>query len=336
MGGNKKTSMRGKTIFSYRPNFLIIIQNIHLYSISNSPGHPARQVADLVWALIPLWGLAGLEIARYLHLTRDDYVPWALAGLVMVMLLSVWTNLGGLIASNATGQLLLLRWLVIGGGVLLAILSAVLVGLGWNKDMALRGLAWGTALSLGLGMFSGIWGWNERQLTTREDVWKPTPGAGEQHLFSQTLSQLSDWTTGRTDSLEIISLVDTPSVRWALRMLPNVRFQTSLNREDLPDAIISPQAQADLSLGSAYRGQDFVWWVFPNWDQWTGAEWLKWWLFHEGTVTHQGLIVWARGDLFPSGETLSEESLFPEIDLTGNEEEFIPEEEILDRDDPLK
>lgn len=298
--------------------------------------YPGRQVSDLVWALVPLWGLAGLEVSRYLHMKPGDVVPWALAGLVVVMLMSVWINLAGLAASNAEGQMLALRWLVVGGAILLAILSAVLVGLGWTPEVALRGLVWGTIFSLGLGMLASIWGYSERQMATAEDIWRTTPGAGEQVLALQTLGKLSDWTTGRPDSLSIISLVDTPSVRWALREMPNVSFQTSLSRDDLPEAIITYQDQAELSLGSAYRGQDFVWWVYPNWDGWTRQEWLKWLAFHEGTVGVQNLIVWGRGDLFPNGEAVSEGVAIPEIDSSGEEAPIIQEEIISDQGEPMK
>lgn len=305
-------------------------------SLIFSFAYPGRQVGDLAWALVPLWGLAGLELSRYLQTRPGDDVPWVLAGLVGVMLFSVWINLAGLVASNAQGSLLALRWLVIVGAILLAILSAVLVGLGWSRDTAQRGLVWGTAISLGLGMLASIWGATERQLAASDDIWKPVPGAGDQLLLQQTLGDLSVWNTGRVDSLAVISLVDAPSLRWALRNMPNVRFQSNLSRDEMPEALITRQEQAELSLGSAYRGQDFVWWVYPNWDGWAGLEWVKWFVFHEGTVTTQGIIVWARGDLFPSGEEVPAESLVPEIDVTGEQVLFVPDKEIFDRDAPLK
>ena len=297
--------------------------------------YPGRQVADLVWTLIPLWGLAGLEFSRYLRSEGNDVIPWALAGLVVVMLASVWTNLGGLAASHAQGQMLMLRWLVIGGAILLTVLSAVLVGMGWSSEAARRGLAWGTATALVFGMMANIWGATQREVIARTELWRPVPGAGDQGLLLQTLGDLGDWTIGREDSLQIVSLVDAPSLRWVLRELPNVHFQDGLNRDELPEAIITLQDQAELSLGSAYRGQDFVWWVNPNWDVWTGLDWLKWLAFRENTGVQQvGIIVWGRGDLFPSGEVVSETP--SEFNLTGNDEGFVPEEEILDREEPAK
>jgi len=297
--------------------------------------YPGRQVADLAWTLVPLWGLAGVEFSRYLRSDGNDVIPWALAGLVVVMLASVWTNMGGLIASNAQGQMLMLRWLVIGGAILLAVLSSVLVGLGWSREIARRGLAWGVAIALGYGMLANIWGASQRELIAHTELWWPVPGTGYQGLLLQTLGDLGDWTVGREDSLQVVSLVDTPSLRWALRELPNVHFQDGLNRDELPEAIITLQDQADLSLGTAYRGQDFAWWVNPSWDAWTGLDWLKWLAFRENTAVQQlGIIVWGRGDLFPSGEVVSEAP--SEIDLTGNDEGFVPEEEILDRDEPVK
>jgi hypothetical protein len=185
-------------------------------------------------------------------------------------------------------------------------------------------------------MLGSIWGATQRELTARIELWKPVPGAGQQALLLQTLGDLGDWTVGREDSLQIISLVDMPSIRWALRDLPNVRFQNGLSSEDLPEAIITHQDQAELSLGSAYRGQDFVWWVYPNWDAWSAMDWLKWLAFRQGGGATQTIILWGRGDLFPSGEAGLVEGTPLEIDLTDDGEEFIPEEDILDREEPLK
>lgn len=307
--------------------------------------YPGRQVADLAWTLVPLWGLAAFAFAPFLPTEREavsgnavseNALSWALAGLVIVMLMSVWVNFAGLTASNAEGQLLLLRWLVIGGAIVLAVLSAVLVGLGWSSDAAKQGLAWGIALALGLAMFTGIWGASQREISARMVLWQPVPGAGQQTLFTQTLGDLGDWTLGREDSIQVISLVDEPSVRWALRKLPNVSFQDALSREALPDVIISHQDDAELSLGSAYRGQDFAWWVYPNWDVWTSRDWFKWLAFREANGGTQAIIVWARGDLFPSGEATLDIEDPIEIDLSDDGSDFVPEEEIIDGGEPLK
>ena len=264
--------------------------------------YPGRQVADLAWALVPLWGLAGLEFSRYLEVQKGDYVSWAQAALVVVMMASVWTNLAGLAASDAQGETFWLRWIVIGGAILLAVLSSILVGLGWSRDTAMRGLAWGVAIALGVGMLAGIWSASQREITNQIELWRPLPGPGHQALLLNTLGDLGDWTLGREDSVQIVSLVESPALHWALREMPNVRFETGLNRAELPEVIITLQDFTELNLGSSYRGQDFEWWTYPNWDTWTGTEWLKWMAFREGTGTNQMLILWGRGDLFPSGD----------------------------------
>lgn len=264
--------------------------------------YPGRQVADLAWVLVPLWGLAGLEFSRYLEVQKGDFVPWALAALVVVMLVSVWTNLAGLAASDAQGETYWLRWIVIGGAMLLAVLSSILVGLGWSRETASRGLAWGVAMALGVGMLAGIWSASQREITNQIELWRPLPGPGHQALLMKTLGDLGDWDLGREDSVQVVSLVESPALHWVLRAMPNVRFETGLNRAELPDVIITQQDFVELNLGSSYRGQDFEWWTYPNWDTWTGTEWLKWLTFREGTGTTQILILWGRGDLFPSGD----------------------------------
>ena len=62
--------------------------------------YPARQEADLAWILIPLWGLAALELPRYLP-GRESLparqstrlVAAGLAALLCILAVVVWVNL---------------------------------------------------------------------------------------------------------------------------------------------------------------------------------------------------------------------------------------------------
>jgi hypothetical protein len=65
-------------------------------------------------------------------------------------------------------------------------------------------------------------------------------------------------------------------------------------------------------------------------------DWLKWLAFRNGAGASQGIILWGRGDLFPSGEAVIGDGTPIEIDLTEDGQEFVPEEEVLDREEPLK
>lgn len=297
--------------------------------------YPGRQMGDLAWALIPLWGLAGLGFARYLEAEKGDFVAWGLAAFVVVMLASIWVNLAGLASSASQGQELLLRWLVIAGAVLLIGLSAMLVNMGWPGNAGKKGLAWGVAAALGISLLGGFRGLFSQEGSVLGEVWRAGPAAGQQVLLAQTVGDLSEWATGQRDSLQVVSLVDAPALRWALRGLPNVSFRTALGQGELPEAIITRQTEADLKLGSAYRGQDFVWWVHPVWDEWAAEEWLRWFLFRQGDGVPESIILWGRADLFPGGALNLEGA--PLFDSgAGEEEPFIPEEELLDREDPLK
>ena len=58
---------------------------------------PGRQIADLVWVLFPLWGLAALELQRYLPEGDLNPISLAQAGFMVVLLGLAWFTLGGFI-----------------------------------------------------------------------------------------------------------------------------------------------------------------------------------------------------------------------------------------------
>jgi hypothetical protein len=68
-----------------------------------------------------------------------------------------------------------------------------------------------------------------------------------------------------------------------------------LTPELTPPLVITPETQLDLA--AAYRGQDFAWYRTPNWAAATGAEWGRWYLFHQMGVQTQNIIFWVRSDL---------------------------------------
>ncbi len=267
--------------------------------------YPGRQVIDLVWVLIPLWGLAAAELARHLSERAEPvWVSVSLAGAIFILMALFGLNLAGVGQAGLAATGGPLRLGVLAGTLALQVVMVLLVGLGWNWHSARWGLVFGVCASLGLYSLAGMWGATQRSFSLRQELWSQTPAAGDADLLLKTLSDLSIWDTGRADAIDISVAVESPALRWALRNFPNVRYLPEsqvLSLANSPGLVITPQSQDQPALASAYRGQDFVWWVYPGWESILPPDPVRWLAVRQAPVVQEQLIVWARGDIFPGG-----------------------------------
>ncbi|HSQ39370.1 MAG TPA: hypothetical protein VLM78_04355, partial [Anaerolineales bacterium] len=121
--------------------------------------YPARQTADLVWALIPLWTLAALELSRHLEFASEDRLETVGVAVFTILLLTfAWMDFNTLSLTPIPSQQGTIRMMLFFGAVFLLIISVVLVGFGWSARMARVGSAWGAALMLGLYTLGAAWG----------------------------------------------------------------------------------------------------------------------------------------------------------------------------------
>jgi hypothetical protein len=218
--------------------------------------------------------------------------------MVFVMLVLIWFNL------LRMGMLLegqFWYWVVIGVVVFMGIIVTLLVSAGWSLAAARYGLVWGLSAALGLYMISGTWGASQLRANDPRELWYVNPGIGEVDLLSNTLGDLSEWHTGLRQFLDIVVITDTPSMRWELRDLLNVRYDPELAAGNLPGSIISQQDQKTPSLAASYRGQDFAWLIYPDWSTILPANWLRWVIYRDAPVRNEQVILWVRSDLFPGG-----------------------------------
>ncbi|HLE16092.1 MAG TPA: hypothetical protein VI776_15195 [Anaerolineales bacterium] len=264
--------------------------------------YPGRQVSDLVWVLVPLWTMAGIEIVRDLSVEKKDRLPvLGQAALIMILLALAWINLAGVSQSAGDIQSIRLRWAVIGGTVLLGFVTTLLVSLGWTRQIALSGLAWGLVAGLGLFGFANLWNATQVHPNGEQELWYPEPVTGQADLFVKTLGDLSMWRTGMRDTLDITVLSSQPSVRWALRNWPQARYLSGPLPGELPSVIVNTEGQPEPNLSAGYRGQDFAWWVYPAWQGALPPDWARWLVFRAAPQQPVHLILWARADLFPGG-----------------------------------
>jgi hypothetical protein len=263
--------------------------------------YPAHQVSDMVWVLFPLWILAALELSRYLPIEDGFWISFTQGSVLLVLLALFWLTLAGLAQAPLTTPGLGLRYSILGGILVLSILTTGLVSLGWSWNIGKRGAVWGLCAGLSLYVLSGMWSAAQVSPNQPQELWAPGSGTGQVELMLQTLGDLSEWNTGFRQSIDIVAPQGIPSLQWALRNDSQARFVSSPSSRDQPSVVFTRQSDQSPELAAAYRGQDFVWWVNPDWEGALPLEWARWITYRLAPVKNEHLILWARTDLFPGG-----------------------------------
>lgn len=290
--------------------------------------YPGRQAADLVWAILPLWVLAAMEIGRHFHIYEWDRLPASGQALLIVILLALaWINLAGVSLISADPEVAQLRWAVIAGSLALGGVSTALVALGWSPVVAQRGLAWGFGVAMGLYVLATLWGATQLRLNGERELWRPAPAIHQADLLLETLRDLSIWRTGHSNRMDVVVATPAPSLRWLLRDWQEASFITSLAPSELPEAIIATVDQSQPQLAVSYRGQDFSWWVSPGWEGAIPVDWPRWLVFREAPQVKEHVILWARGDVFPEGSLLPAlQEGPPGLESPAEDDQFVPGE----------
>ena len=239
-------------------------------------------------------------------LQTNIFISLAQAGLTFLLLAFAWFALAGL--SRLTGDMLPVGlrsaiFLVVGAAAMAGV-TTLLVALGWNWVTARHGLVWGLSLSFGLYMLSGMWGSADLRAGGVQDLWSTTPAATQADLLSNTLSDLSIWNIGQDDMLQIISLVDYPSLKWTLRDWLQTSYTTQVPTGEQPAIIITPKDQSNLNIAQSYRGQQFAWETVQDWEGILPPDTPSWLAFRDAPVQNTPIILWARTNLFAGGQAV--------------------------------
>jgi hypothetical protein len=259
---------------------------------------PSRQLADLAWALIPLWALAAIELTRSVDVFIEERNE--VAGVVFLttfIWIFAWLDLSNLIWLPADSREYIMRlWLLI-GSLFLLVMSLLLVAAGWSIRIARIGGIWGLALAFGVLGFSGALGVAGLRGQSFPELWWPPEIPAHAHLLESTVSDTSEWGLGNDYAAPVMIVgVDSPALEWALRE-HQVFVVESLDISSAPYFVITP-LQDNPTLASAYRGQDFIWRQTPFWDIATPQDWIRWLALREMPQTTETIILWARDDLF--------------------------------------
>ncbi|MDT8897455.1 hypothetical protein QYE77_04185 [Thermanaerothrix sp. 4228-RoL] len=263
--------------------------------------YPGRQISHLVWLLVPVWMLAASTLAQTIeHLAQTDWIKQVVVAAGYFTLVGyLWMNIEGFVPGNLMPQWVWVRWLAILGVILLGIAIGLVVSWTWGLHVARQGLFLGGFVFLSFLTFSATWQAAGLGRAPSAQVWGPQPYPAEADLLVKTLGDVSEWTTGRRDAIDIrVVGVDSPALRWTLRHFNNAQFVPVLTPMETPSVIITPET-AMPGVSALYRGQDFVWRETPSWSLFLPGEWLSWIIYRKAPLQRQGVIVWVRTDRFP-------------------------------------
>jgi hypothetical protein len=262
--------------------------------------YPARQVADLVWVLVPLWGLAAIELSHFLPAGKPNIVSLLQAVLVFILAALFWNTListSQLVPAESSSPAVIQLVLLL-GIFLLGSLTTILIGLGWNWEISRNGLVWGITLTYLVYSISIMVGAALLHPNQPSELWGAPPGTGEVDLLVSTIEEMSNRQIGLPQFIKIQSTVDNPALRWSLRAFPEAQFVSNLPSEDMPAVLITNQDQTSPALTADYRGQDFIWRVWPGWTSALPEDFINWLTFRQAPVINEQIILWVRSDLF--------------------------------------
>jgi len=251
--------------------------------------------------LVPLWALAAFELSRS-FLAEEDTLTRLIAGglalFIFIMAVVGWINL---LTIGRYQNDIRVYWLIIFGAFALGLIAVLLVAAGFSLPAARLGIVWASCIVLGLLLFSFSWGMSIVRQNGAQELWSPLPTTGQAGNLSMTLSDLSSWNTGLRSQLDIISLVDSPALRWELRNFPNATFVSAVPPNQIPSIVITLKGAEAPSLTQNYRGQDFIWRLYPGWQGAFPPDFINWLAFRKAPLGQEQIILWARADIFPGG-----------------------------------
>jgi hypothetical protein len=259
---------------------------------------PSRQVADLAWALIPLWALAAIEIIRNVDVfieERNEVI--GVIFLTAFIWTFAWLDFSSLTVLAVDSREYIMRFWLLIGSLFLLVMSLLLVAAGWSIRVARIGGIWGLAFALGTLGLGGAVGAAGLRGQAFPELWWHENIPVHADLLESTLSDISEWGLGDDHAASVMLVgLDSPALEWVLRER-QVFVVESLDISSTPDIVITA-FQDDPILSSAYRGQDFAWRQTPLWNVTVPQDWVRWMALREMPQTGETIILWARDDLF--------------------------------------
>lgn len=282
---------------SWRRNQSIgkVLSLFALFSVLLVLVYPGRQVADLLWVVVALWALAAMQVADYVSLPRKDLsVALGEAGLILLLGIFFGIALSKLAANYTDFVFVAIATFV------LAIIATVLIAFGWSRAGAEHGFMWALLLFTALFMLSASSRFLRVETTDANDLWSPGPAAGSSRVLAESLHDLSVLDRGQVNELAVNLRTDSPAVAWELRNL----LPAESGAEEVPPLIITA-VDAQGEEFAAYRGQSIAARIQRAWLGWP-PNFFAWLFYRQAPTQTEQVILWARVDVFPDAQALSE------------------------------
>lgn len=272
--------------------------------------YPGKQPWDLVWVIIPMWVFTAQILNRLLPEGKLHVASLVLAGTIFILLALFWNTIVSsrqIVSPTAfnlpesTSRLLIQLILTI-GVIGLGGLSTLLVSLGWSSRVGQDGLVIGLLAGFLVYSISAMWGVSQLRQNRPEELWFPPPATDQADLFIDTVQQVSEQNTGFAQTIDILSVVDSPSMHWVLRNFHNARYTSGIPIGEMPSIVITSLEEQNPSLEATYRGQDFSWSIYPGWTGIPPGDFLSWLVTRQAPVSANQVILWVRSDRFPGEE----------------------------------
>ena len=267
-----------------------------------------RQTNELVWAVIPLLGLAALELGRTFDIYREEAMEVGVVVFaIFILMVYIWYNISGMALNPAPvpatvpifGTVNNPRAFVLYGSAAILLVSLGLVAFGWSMRTARLGATWSFAIFFGLYSLGMAWGASGLRNPGGVELWLPDATRPLQaDLLRASVDDISEFSVGHVNSQPVtIYGISSPALEWLLRN-NDLIVASTLDPQQAPPVVITPQ-MSDLGLPAAYRGQDFTWRQTPQWAVTQSYDWVNWLVFRKLPLENETLILWARDDLFP-------------------------------------
>jgi hypothetical protein len=282
--------------------------------------YPARQLWMLIWAMVPLWLLAGQVIGEYLSLPDEHnrVLVWGGAVFYLILLVYWWMNLAKmtsqigivfpqgvgifeLISVDPVSRVYFVRLLV---AILIPLLIVVMTGLvswGWSEDASIRGAVWGVGVFLAFYIVMAAWGFSAPPDELASELWVQGPSVGQTEEMVAAIEDASMQITGTKNELALVYQIDSRLVDWLLRDFPNAIYSPQLSANDLPEVILNQDLGfVETDSGSLYGGQQFVLHLERSWtNPVLPSDFDRWLVFRQSTVAKEWAFLWTRADQFP-------------------------------------
>ncbi len=259
--------------------------------------YPGRQVADLLWVLLPLSALAAVEIAHYLRMPAEEpRAAFGEAGLMLLLLAFLTFTLAKTTLTQSSPEIVGPYLFLAGGVLLLGVLATILVAFGWSGQAAASGLVWALGLFFVLVLLSDSTRPQRGDLLAANDLWAPGTAAGENAMLLSTLRDLSSRNTGQPQGLPVDLRLESAALQWALRDLPQNSAQSPA--DVAPPIIITLASGVPPAEIDSYRGQSFALQVERVWQP-LPPNLISWLLYRQGPTLAQQAILWVNVNLFP-------------------------------------